>query len=206
MRNLIILVAIFLVVLSCKKNNEKNELDSIRIENINQIVKTIIIVDSLKILKTGKNPIELFENLRKLRIYIPTKEDIKNRYPPPPPPNFVSIDKLINLKIKGQAFFSNKDSINLINQYPKQDSLKINDEVLKNVIFISSEKAKSKSKINEGYYFCEITIPLFSKDKNRAYVELAYYCGRLCGGGKSILLKKINGKWTIVESYDTWVS
>lgn len=205
MKNLVIMV-IFLVALSCKKNDEKNRLDSIRIENINQIVKTIIIEDSLRILKTDKNPIELFENLRKLRIYIPTKEDIKNRYPPPPPPNFVSIDKLINLKIKGQAFFSNKDSINLINQYKKQDSLKINDEVLRNVISISSEKARSKAEINEGYYFCEITIPLFSKDNKRAYVELAYYCGRLCGGGKSILLEKINGKWTIIKSYETWVS
>ncbi|ESU21168.1 hypothetical protein FCR2A7T_07000 [Flavobacterium cauense R2A-7] len=200
------ILAIFFIALSCKKNEEKTNLDSARIENINQIVKAIIVQDSLKILKTDKNPIELFENLRKLRIYIPTKEDIEIGAPPPPPTYAISINQIIKTKIKGQRFFSAKDSLNFINQYRELDSLKINPEILRNVVSTSTKKAKLKTKIDEGYYFCEMTIPLFSKDTNKAYVELAYYCGRLCGGGKSIFLEKINGEWKIIESYSTWVS
>ncbi len=194
------------MTLSCKKDEEKTNLDSVSIENINQIVKAIIVQDSLRILKTDKTPVELFENLRKLRIYVPTKKDIEIGTPPPPPAYATSINRIINTKIKDQIFFSNKDSLSLINQYRELDSLKINPEILRNVISTSTKKAKLKTKIDEGYYFCEMTIPLFSKDNNRAYVELAYYCGRLCGGGKSIFLEKINGEWKIIESYETWVS
>ena len=199
-------LAIFFVALSCKKNENKAKLDSDKIENINQIVKAIIIQDSLKIQKTDKNPIELFENLRKLKIYVPTKRDIEIGAPPPPPPNFASINDLINTKIKGKIFFTSKDSLSLITQYAELDSLKINSEILRSVIFTSTKEARLKAKIDEGYYFCEITIPLFSNDNKRAYVEVAYYCGRLCGGGKSIYLEKINGKCKIIESYHTWVS
>jgi hypothetical protein len=46
-----------------------------------------------------------------------------------------------------------------------------------------------------------MTIPLFSLDNQKAYVELGYYCGTLCGYGEAIYLKKINGKWTIVEKW-----
>lgn len=194
MRILTILV-LFFMTLSCKKNEEKTNLDSARIENINQIVKAIIVQDSLRILKTDENPIELFENLKKLRIYVPTKKDIEIGVPPPPPTYATSINKIINEKINSKLFFSNKDSLSLINQYPQLDSLKINAEILRTVISISTKKARLKTKTGEGYYFCEMTIPLFSKDNNKAYVELAYYCGRLCGGGKSIFLEKIDGHW-----------
>jgi hypothetical protein len=51
-----------------------------------------------------------------------------------------------------------------------------------------------------------MTIPIFSLDNQKAYVELGYHCGTLCGYGKAIYLKKVSGKWIIVKKFRTWIS
>jgi hypothetical protein len=63
-------------------------------------------------------------------------------------------------------------------------------------------------KINNGedYDFYEMSIPIFSFDKRTAYVELDHRCGHLCGNGRAFYLRKINGKWKIIENFRTWKS
>lgn len=126
-------LAIFLTAVSCNQNQDASQLGTARIENINQIVSTIIIHDSLKILKNDENPIELLENLRKLRVYVPSKEAIEMGAPDPPPPNITSITTLLSHSIHGKRFFRPQDSLGLVKQYPETDSLKIDTAVLKNV-------------------------------------------------------------------------
>ena len=51
-----------------------------------------------------------------------------------------------------------------------------------------------------------MTIPLFSLDGNKAYTQLTYGCEGLCGNGKAIYLKKINGKWNIIDTFRIWMN
>ncbi|MBF7093083.1 hypothetical protein IUY40_16240 [Flavobacterium sp. ALJ2] len=68
------------------------------------------------------------------------------------------------------------------------------------------KKETLKQKIGERYNFYDMTIPIFSKDNTKAYVELNHHCGALCGEGKAFFLFKTNGEWGIIYKYIKWVS
>ena len=70
----------------------------------------------------------------------------------------------------------------------------------------TKEKEINKKKMGKPFDFYEMTIPIFSLDNQKAYLELNHHCGGLCGGGTSIYLRKINGKWKIVDKRQTWMS
>jgi len=53
------------------------------------------------------------------------------------------------------------------------------------------------------YY--DLTIPIFSLDNKKAYVELTNNCDD-CGGATAYYLEKISNKWTIVGWERVWMS
>ncbi|GGE29132.1 hypothetical protein [Psychroflexus planctonicus] len=46
----------------------------------------------------------------------------------------------------------------------------------------------------------------FDKTKNFGVLESEISCGRLCGAGIRVFIKKVKGKWIIEKIEDTWVS
>ena len=206
MKRIFIIVFICLLFANCKKNN--SEFEDSELKDINQIVKTVILEDSLNVLKSKIESKMFCENLIKLDIYIPEKRKANEPIPLPPPPSFndVSIENLLYYKIENQTFFTSKDSIFLLEQNLKPNKLKIENEIIEKINATSKNIELQKKKIGKSYNYYEMTIPIFSKDKQKAYLELNHYCGGLCGSGKSIYLKKINGKWKIVEKWRTWIS
>lgn len=56
---------------------------------------------------------------------------------------------------------------------------------------------------NPGY---TLSLPLISLDRTKAFIQVGYHCGNLCGYGKNVYLRKEGGAWKIVKSYETWVS
>lgn len=206
MRNTILLFA-FISILSCKNSKVETDFEASKIKDINQIVETIIIEDTLDVLKNGKDSRMLCEELTKLRIYIPEKAKKGEIYPPlPPPPPFgnVSIESLLHYGKIG--LFNVKDSLTLVNQNSNPQIFKIDKVLFDKFNLTTREKEIGKKNTKESFDFYEITIPIFSLDNKKAYVELSHYCGRLCGSGKAIYLKKINGKWKIIDSWRTWIS
>jgi hypothetical protein len=79
---------------------------------------------------------------------------------------------------------------------------------LKNI----SEFPKDRMKFwNTKYSFVFLGVVNFSRiefDKDRKFgvLEGGFTCGRLCGNGFIIYIKKINGKWIIDKTEGTWVS
>lgn len=43
-------------------------------------------------------------------------------------------------------------------------------------------------------------------NKTEALLYVDHFCGGLCGGGKYVLMRKVNGVWYVIESHVTWVS
>ncbi len=208
MKKLILILLVSLSFTKCKNNDNQAEIDSSKINEINEIVKTVILEDSLNVLKNNKDSKKFCEELIKLDIYIPEKRKNNEPNPPPPPPSFykISIENLLYYKIENEFFFTSKDSLYLLQQNLNPEKLKIEKAVIKNINLTTNEKEINKIKMGKSYNFYEMTIPIFSSDNQKAYVELNHYCGGLCGSGKSIYLKKINRKWKIVDKWSTWIS
>lgn len=52
-------------------------------------------------------------------------------------------------------------------------------------------------------YFSRIQ---FDKQKRFGILDAGFYCGRLCGQGFRIFIKKVNNKWIIDKIEETWIS
>jgi hypothetical protein len=205
MRN-ILLSIVFFSIFSCKNSESKTELTSSTIKEINEIIKVIIAEDSLEVFKSANGKKMLCKELIKLNIYIPEKSK-NGEIPLPPPPSFndVSITDLLNFDRKS-TFFKPVDSLYLLNQNLNPEKLAIDSKIVGKVNFTTKDKEIGKKKTGKPYDCYEMTIPVFSLNSQVAYVEMNHYCGRLCGNGKSLYLKKINGKWIVIEKWGTWIS
>lgn len=201
----IILVITLLMLLGCKKQNQEIKLKDSQIRDINQIVEAIIIQDSLYISKRDKKPIAFCTDLVKINIQIPIKNKEKLNEPPIPF-NSVSINELLNFNLNKESFFLSTDSTYLISQNPGQKKFRIAQDIVAKINATTIEKITSKGTAEEKYSFYEMTIPIFSRDNTKAYLQLNYNCGALCGNGTEFFLSKINGKWRIINKSKTWIS
>jgi hypothetical protein len=208
MRKILSILLVSLSFVNSKNSKNETEFDSYKIKNSNEIVKTVILEDSLNVLINGTGSGMFCEELIKLDIYIPEKRKDNKPIPPPPLPSFndISIKNLLFFKIENEMFFTSKDSLNLLQQNLNPKKLKIERDVVSKINLTTKEKEKNKQKKGESYNYYEMTIPIFSSDNQKAYLQLNHYCSGLCGSGQSIYLKKINGKWKIIDKWLTWIS
>lgn len=63
----------------------------------------------------------------------------------------------------------------------KNDSISRKNQILNNYI----------KKYGNNFYY-RLSLPIFSKDKNTVLIDVSYFLG----GGKTMIYKKHNGKWT----------
>lgn len=54
--------------------------------------------------------------------------------------------------------------------------------------------------------FSAISLPIFSVDYKTVLISFGNHCGSLCGSGKTVIYKKVNGKWKQIKTISFWVS
>lgn len=204
MKKIILSLIIILTFCNCQHKKDKTGLNTEEIKDINEIVDAIIIQDSLQVFSKNEDSVMFCSELRKLSIFIPekTKEGIIL----PPPPQDIYITEILGTEMKRNTFFIAKDSIYLLQQNSNPERLQIKKELINKLNITTVEKQRIKRTKTQNFRFYEMTIPVFSLDRKNAYIQLGYHCGGLCGHGKAIYLKKIKGKWKIIEKYETWIS
>ena len=205
------LFSIFLVfsLLACKNKTEKTFVLPSD-DEINSIVEAVIYQDSLPVLKDStlfqryrKNTDKLSVDLRKIKLIFPDKT---LKIQPPPPPNSLSVSDLLNLMLNGNRFFNKNDSLGIVYQNEHIKSFIIDERISIKVLATTYvEERKKRETLNNIQYY-DLSIPIFSTDRKRAYVEVNFNCSGLCGGGEAIYLEKINNKWKIVDKKMTWIS
>ncbi|WP_428232441.1 hypothetical protein [Flavobacterium sp.] len=199
MKKITLFLVLIIAFCSCQNKKAETTIANQEIKDINEIVRTIIIQDSLDVFSEDKNSKMFCSELRRLNIYIPEKRS--DGLIPPLPPRDIYISEILTTKIKGETFFSSKDSLYLLKQNSNPEKLKIEKELINKLNTITVEKALIKRKKSEMFRFYEMTIPVFSLDQQNAYVQLDYHCTGLCGSGRAIYLKKINGNWKIIQNW-----
>jgi len=70
---------------------------------------------------------------------------------------------------------------------------------------IKNNCLKTKATSSPSSMFA-VSSPVFSIKGDEAIIYTEYYCGVLCAEGGIVFLRKLNGKWEIVEKTTRWIS
>lgn len=208
MKKILLILFICISFTKCK-NNDSTDFDSLKIKNISEIIETVISHGNLKVLKNGTDSKMFCDELVKLNIYVSknNKETMPIR-PLPGPAAFrdISIQNLLLVKIDNQLFFSSSDSLFLLQQNRNLKTFKIENRIAEKINSTSIKSEVNKHITGKSFDYYLMTIPVFSQNYNSAYLEINNYCNGMCGGGKSIFIKKINRKWKIIAEWENWSS
>ncbi|MCZ8228354.1 hypothetical protein [Flavobacterium sp.] len=189
-----------MVMISCNKNQSYTDNEQIRKKETRIIIQTLIN-------STAETTLPICTSLKKLTIKTDLKEQNKIKdsvsiIKLAPIGNILSqnneifIEKLLVVK----SVFNQKDSLNFVSQNFCLSNLYIPKSISKSAKTISLEELKSQ-KINAQYMI--ISIPIFSSDNKKAYVEIDYY-SKNRNFGMSFFLQKIGEKWKVVYSRGNW--
>ena len=108
--------------------------------------------------------------------------------------------------VKGNKLFNISDTAFIFyqSQHLKQFKMTFLDST--KFVLTSFAREEKKRKADKHVWYYDLSIPIFSADKNTVYVELTNNCTGLCGEASYYVLKKRNGHWTIIETGMLWIS
>nr|WP_315238942.1 hypothetical protein [uncultured Flavobacterium sp.] len=196
-----------LTLLSC--NSKKNE-ELIREEESIIIIQTLLEEKGLEMVSDFRTEQKLPICLNLKKVVVKTKcfEETKNndkisviKLPEKSFTNIaeVCIEKICKSRPIDNSFFLKNDSLNIVNQNETFKAFKIPKSITQK--FETIELTKNL-KITEKYI--QFSIPIFSKDNTKAYLEFDHYSDNENSYGNSIYLEKTNGKWKIKYIEGNW--
>jgi hypothetical protein len=202
-----ILLLFILTLLSC--NAQKNE-DLIRQKESINIIQTLIEQKGLEMVRdfSTEKELPICLNLKKVivktKCFEETKSNDKIIVIKLPEKSFtnkaeVCIEKIYKSNPINDSFFFKNDSLNIVNQNETFKTFKIRTSITQK--FKTVELTKNL-KTTEKYI--QFSIPIFSKDNTKAYLEFDHYSNDENSYGNSIYLEKINGKWKIKYIEINW--
>lgn len=130
---------------------------------------------------------------------------------------------LFDLSMDGEEFYSYAkkyfgtiDSTMIEKQVQKSRNSFYKEEMLHDVRLFDYDHTSVKSNkqldsLNEVVFSKRehsiwVSLPIFNPQKDVAFVSYSYECGYLCGYSVYLILKKIDNKWEIVDSYNLTIS
>ena len=198
MRNYLSILFIILAF-GCKDKSER--LLEERKTEIEKIVECVILQDSLNVFKNDLTGIPLLKELKKLKVHS-IASNIENI--PPKPENGIYLRDLFYYHLDVD-FLPKKDSLNILNQNQVLKIYLIEGSFSKKIKLTTYKEQKVKAKANVDANFLYLSIPIFSADNSKAYIEITEICFGNCGWGEAVYLEKKNGKWKIIYKRELWV-
>ena len=199
-------ITFLFILLGCDTTNPKQTFLPPDKKDINEIVEAVIKQDSsrLKNITVGDpNNVPLSIDLRKIRVIL---TDTTTDVPPPIDHTQVSVFNLFNSLVDSQRFFSRTDSLYFFFQNDSIKTFTIDKTVAEKLAATTTlVEQQQKHDSNQTIRYYDFTIPIFSADNNKAYIEWTTNCSG-CGGATSYYLEKINSKWTVVGWQQRWMN
>jgi|GEM_PF-1966402 len=201
-----ILLLFILILFSC--NNKKGNLTRQK-EAVN-IIQTLIDKKGLEMIKdfSTESELPICLNLKKIivnnKCFVETKTNFKIITVKLPEKTFtnkgeVCIEKIYKSKPIEDIFFLKKDSLDILNQNETFKTFKIPKNITTH--FKTVEQTKNLKTTKK---YIQFSIPIFSSDNTKAYIEFDHYSNNENSYGKSIYLEKIDGKWKIKHIEKNW--
>lgn len=184
---------------SCKHDSGQQEKpDRISSESM-AILQTVIRNDSLAL--SSHNPrarpiLAQVEPLHFLNYRIDSGSGIERI---PLPPGFFGVRDLLDLEHNNLPFFTQNDTLFLI-----QQGLNKQKGLLDSTLIPAHDLTYTLTQSGDKQVYV-LSLPLFSQDSLRAYMQVNQYCRPMCSYGKDFLLEKKDGQWHVVEKEDTWI-
>ena len=199
-------ISIFLILLvvSCNKNDCTTN-EKIREIETDKIIETFL---EDKYFKNNKDAYAVCISFKKLKInteslYAEPSKEVKIVKPPPRLPRIlentkVYIEMLTNANLKGKKIFKTKDSVNFV----EQNNCFLKYTIPKNI----ARKIKTipVSKIENAIDYMLFSIPIFSEDNKKAYIEIEYYPKEL-PYGLAVYLEKKDNVWKVIDTKTIWI-
>jgi hypothetical protein len=195
-------LSIFFIILAFSCKDKSETLVDERKTEIERIVECVILQDSLNVFESDSTSIPLSKELKKLKVYslVSNLENI-----PPKPIDGIYLNALFFYHLDIQ-FLPKKDSLSILNQNQVLRTYLIGNSFSRKIKLTTFKEQKIKSKANLDATFFYITIPIFSADNTKAYVEVNKISFAKSGWGEAIYLERKNGKWKIIYKEELWVS
>ena len=194
-------LSIFFIILafSCKDKSE-SLIDERKIET-QKIVECVILQDRLNVFKSDSTAMPLLKGLKKLKVHSLSSNLEKI---PPKPQDGIYLNDLFYYGLE-IVFITKKDSLNLLKQNETLKNYSIENSLSKKIKLTTFQEQKNKFQANQDAEFLYLTIPIFSSDNTKAYMEVCEIWFGNCGWGRAIYLEKKNGMWKIVYKNELWV-
>lgn len=166
------------------------------------LLYSIISYDSIALSSKGVYSRPIVSHLRP--VHLKTKYIKAGEIPPDPQTFYVSIFHLLRMKHEDGTFFKQEDSLFLIQQQRQQRT-----SLLDTTLFVPGDlfafTDNEKKTWPVGYPdFYRFSLPLFSKDSLRAYIQRDHNCEGGCGGGSAYWLEKKDGVWQRIYLTRRW--
>jgi hypothetical protein len=220
MRETILIFVLSILIFSCKHKRDTETYILPNAQEINEVVKaSLLTTDSMPLekcfhrgqweyYKAESKIIENFNDqliieLKKITVFSRLEKDsFPIRYR-----DQISINDLLIYEYRGRRLFTSVDSTFILFQSDTLKQLSIDTNSIEQYNFVSRQTLNQDQRKGKTYGYIVVSIPIFSKDLNKAYIEVDHYCkGGLCGGGYFLFLKKQYGKWKIIARQQTWIS
>lgn len=196
-------ISFLFFLLSCGDHNVKQTLSPPDKKDINEIIETIIYKDSslfIKNILADSGALPLSVDLRKLKVII---TDTTLGIPPPIDHTLVSIFDLSIILVDNQRFFNKVDTSYFLFQNGAIIEFTIDSSLANKLVSIKLSDKQRLPNQSQSVKYYDLTIPLFSRDNEKAYIELTTNCPG-CGGATAFYLEKINSKWKVVGMENRW--
>jgi hypothetical protein len=178
-------IVLILILVICSCQNKEDQIPSEK--NIEEIVRYVYTKDYyFEIFK--KQDLPLNSDLVKLDIDFSGQSFS-------PWQNKARYNELLKIEIEGKKIFSSADSVYFRFQNSNLKSYSLDKNQFKDILYESKNPLMSHN---------TISIPIFSKSQDYAYVEVAH--GGDGGGGYCVILEKVDGKWKILKQIGLWDS
>lgn len=199
----IIVILLTLAFLSCKQNQQKVSVQIDTIKLVPNPIDDSTIYEFINFAANDKNE----------KHFVLRGDKVLDK-------PFLDEDGYLIDSLKKDTIFSKDDIKFLEVQMQSVKNFTINPKLFNGKEIISSDTIKRyatdkerrwtfwedyRKKYGEAGY-CNISLPLFSKDRQKVIISTWYSCGGTCGQGGIFIYQKAKGKWKQIKELSWWIS
>jgi hypothetical protein len=198
----IVVILLTLAFLSCKQNQQKVSVQIDTIKLVPNPIDDATIYEFINFVANDKNE----------KHFVLRGDKVLDK-------PFLDEDGYLIDSLKKDTIFSKDDIKFLEVQMQSVKNFTINPKLFNGKEIISSDTIKRyatdkerrwtfwedyRKKYGEAGY-CNISLPLFSKDRQKVIICTSYSCGGKCGEGGIFIYQKIKGRWKQIKELSWWI-